>query len=209
VFVKDSNGECGEGIFALQRRKGVLYVNKKETTIEEINSRINPCLSFIVQERISQHPALNKIYDKSINTIRLETVINPKTKEIEILPPLLRVGTSGHNVDNWAMGGLAIGIDEKGCLKKYGFYKPSFGTKTTQHPDTEVVFENYSIPFFAEAVDMARRFHSELHEIHSIGWDIAITDAGPCFIEGNDNWEISLVQICSKGLQREFEELFF
>ena len=177
VFVKDSNGECGEGIFALQRRKGVLYVNKKETTIEEINSRINPCLSFIVQERISQHPALNKIYDKSINT--------------------------------WAMGGLAIGIDEKGCLKKYGFYKPSFGTKTTQHPDTEVVFENYSIPFFAEAVDMARRFHSELHEIHSIGWDIAITDAGPCFIEGNDNWEISLVQICSKGLQREFEELFF
>ena len=24
------------------------------------------------------------------------------------------------------MGGLAIGIDEKGCLKKYGFYKPSF-----------------------------------------------------------------------------------
>jgi len=118
VFVKDSNGECGEGIFALQRRKGVLYVNKKETTIEEINSRINPCLSFIVQERISQHPALNKIYDKSINTIRLETVINPKTKEIEILPPLLRVGTSGHNVDNWAMGGLAIGIDEKGCLKK-------------------------------------------------------------------------------------------
>jgi len=122
-------------------------VNKKETTIEEINSRINPCLSFIVQERISQHPALNKIYDKSINTIRLETVINPKTKEIEILPPLLRVGTSGHNVDNWAMGGLAIGIDEKGCLKKYGFYKPSFGTKTTQHPDTEVVFENYSIRF--------------------------------------------------------------
>ena len=56
---------------------------------------------------------------------------------------------------------------------------------------------------------MARRFHSELHEIHSIGWDSAITDAGPCFIEGNDNWEISLVQICSKGLQREFEELFF
>lgn len=209
VFVKNSNGECGEGIFALQRINGELYLNRKMTTLEEIERRINPCISYVVQERITQHAVLNNLYSKSINTIRLETVVNPETKQIEILPPLLRVGTSGHNVDNWAMGGLAIGLDEEGRLRKYGFYKPSFGTKATQHPDTHVVFENYSIPFFAEAVNMAIQFHMHLHEIHSIGWDIAITESGPCFIEGNDNWEISLVQICSKGLQKEFKKLFF
>lgn len=52
------------------------------------------------------------------------------------------------------------------------------------------------------------RFHTFLPSIHSIGWDIAITKDGPCFVEGNDNWEVSLVQICSHGLAKEFNDWF-
>jgi hypothetical protein len=55
---------------------------------------------------------------------------------------------------------------------------------------------------------MSVKFHGHLKQIHSIGWDIAITKDGPCFIEGNDNWEISGVQICSKGLNEEFKDYF-
>lgn len=48
-----------------------------------------------------------------------------------------------------------------------------------------------------------------LPELHSVGWDIAIGDAGPIFIEGNDNWEINGPQICNGGLRKEFNELFY
>ena len=52
-------------------------------------------------------------------------------------------------------------------------------------------------------------FHEKLGDIHSIGWDIAITKDGPIFIEGNDNWELSLMQACNGGLKGEFEEFFY
>ena len=76
------------------------------------------------------------------------------------------------------------------------------------HPDTGIVFDGYELPYIGEAIDLAKAFHSHFKNIHSIGWDIAITENGPCFIEGNDNWEISLVQACSKGLRKEFQEFF-
>jgi hypothetical protein len=59
-----------------------------------------------------------------------------------------------------------------------------------------------------ESLETVKRFHNYFKDIHSIGWDIAITEDGPVIIEGNDNWEISLVQICSHGLQGEFNSYF-
>lgn len=71
------------------------------------------------------------------------------------------------------------------------------------------MFDGYKVPYMKEAIDEAIRFHSMLPTIHSIGWDIAITEDGPCFIEGNDNWEISLMQISNHGLQKEFNKYFY
>ncbi len=209
VFLKSINGECGDGVYHLEFSCGAVKINGASGSYESLR-RITQTGKFILQEKIRQIKALSDLHPSSINTIRLETVYNRKTKAIEILPPLLRVGTKGHEVDNWAVGGFAIEIDtEKGCLRKYGYYKPAYGTKEVQHPDTGIVFDGYAIPFLDEAIEMAKRFHSYLTDVHSIGWDIAITDDGPCFVEGNDNWEISLVQVCSRGLMSDFKRLFY
>lgn len=50
--------------------------------------------------------------------------------------------------------------------------------------------------------------HKSLYGIHSIGWDVAITDQGPVLIEGNDNWEISIIQI-DRGLKKEWENTLY
>ena len=78
----------------------------------------------------------------------------------------------------------------------------------TQHPDNGLVFEGFEIPFFKEAVEMAKDLHSKLYRIHSIGWDIAITPDGPVFIEGNSLWEISLIQTANGGLKKQIEKYF-
>lgn len=209
VFIKSINGECADGVYHLEFDYGVIKINGVLCNFEDLQV-MTANKKFILQEKIYQAKALAVLHPYSINTIRLETVYNYKEKRIEILPPLLRVGTNKNKVDNWAVGGFAIGIDvEKKCLRKYGFYKPAYGTKAVRHPDTGILFEGYPIPFLEEAIEAAKRFHSYLTDVHSIGWDIAITDEGPCFVEGNDNWEISLVQVCSHGLMDDFKRLFY
>lgn len=209
VFMKSINGECADGVYHVIFDKGNILIDDVKSSYDELLD-ITKRGKFIIQEKIKQGKALSALHPDSINTIRVETVYNKKENKIEILPPLLRVGTGKHNVDNWAVGGLAIGIDvEKGCLRNYGFYKPTYGTKAYVHPDTNVVFEGYDIPYLSDAIELAKRFHSYFTDIHSIGWDIAITEDGPCFVEGNDNWEISLVQVCSRGLTPEFKRLFY
>lgn len=53
---------------------------------------------------------MNAIYSASINTYRIVTI--NKNGNPYVLTSLLRVGTStSGNIDNWAAGGLAIGIN--------------------------------------------------------------------------------------------------
>lgn len=208
AFAKIIDGECANGVFHIEVKDGIVYVDGEKCGMDKLE-QIFSDRRYVLQHRISQHESLNAIFPKSINTIRLVTVYNKKSNEVEVLSAVLRVGRGNNHVDNWAAGGLSIGIDiEDGALRKYGFYKPGYGTKATIHPDSNVKFEGYHVPYLNEAVKLAKRFHYYLKGIHSIGWDIAITPTGPCFIEGNDNWEISLMQVCNHGLQGKFEELF-
>ena len=71
---------------------------------------------------------------------------------------------------------------------------------------TGVVFKDFEVPFFNETKEMIRKFHMQLKEVHSIGWDITITPEGPCIIEGNDNWEISALQVTNHGMREEYNK---
>lgn len=213
VFIKKLTGECADGVYNLIFQNGNLILNSDKITLEDFKKKIKGG-KFLVQETINnQIQELNNIYSESINTIRLTTIIDPKTREVKILPPTLRVGANGSKVDNWAAGGLIIGIDQSNSrLHKYGFYKPSYWKhgkgKETHHPDSGVKFEGYYIPLLKEAIEITSRIHYFLNDIHSIGWDIALTEEGVQIIEGNDNWEITLPQACDHGLKKEFMELF-
>ena len=115
----------------------------------------------------------------------------------------------GSSVDNWAKGGVFVGIDmENGRLMDIGFLKPKYGTSVKEHPDTKIKFSGYQIPFYKEAEEMAARLHKYLYRCHSVGWDIAITENGPMFIEGNGWWEISLIQAVHGGLKKQVEKYF-
>lgn len=161
---------------------------------------------FILQEAVTQHSALNQFYDQSVNTIRLVTFHDGE----KVMPfhAFLRCGTrySG-KVDNVHSGGLAIGIDAEGKLMKYGYLGIHYGTKTTIHPDTGVTFYEKEIPFYEEAVREAVRLHEKMEGICSVGWDIAITENGPIFLEGNAGWGLEMVQICYGGIRKDWLEL--
>ncbi len=107
------------------------------------------------------------------------------------------------------MGGVIVNIDtDTGKLEKYGFMKSQYGTIMEMHPYTGIKFEGITLPYIKEAVAQAIRFHSFLN-LHSIGWDIAITESGPYFIEGNDNWEIDVQQNALHPLDVYFKKYFY
>ena len=201
VFVKELLGECGEGVYLLKIEQGKLYLNNKQATIEELKKMIKD--KSIIQERIFQHPRLNDLYPHSVNTVRLVTARS--TKQIIVLSAVLRTGANGSTYDNWSAGGIVLGINpETGRLYKDGFFNPAFGRRVQRHPDTGVKFEDFEIPFFAEAVQLAKALHKFFYGVHSVGWDIAITSSGPLFIEGNDNWGLQTVQIHDRRLKEKF-----
>ena len=204
LFVKPIDGECGCGIMHLVIEDGELTGNGKKLNPYEL-SQILSETRYLLQSTIRQHPQMRLLHPESLNTIRLVTIRNPKTGEPDVFPSILRIGTGKSIVDNTSQGGLAVGINiENGRLKDFGFYKPSFGTKVSVHPDSNVKFSEFIIPFFEECKRQAVFLHSMLPSIHSIGWDIAVGPSGPVFVEGNDNWEINGPQICNGGLKKLF-----
>lgn len=192
-FVKDVCGECASF---------VKHVNDYDDFM-----RLRPELngSYIFQTAVIQNTVMNSINSKSINTLRIVTI--NKNDKPYLLTALLRVGTEKTgNVDNWAAGGLAVGIQSDGTLKERGFYKPVHGTSSQVHPDSGIAFSDFKVPYYEEAVRLACRAHQLFYNVRSIGWDVAIQEDGPIFIEGNDNWEISLQQACDRPLRNEWKE---
>lgn len=209
LFCKPLDGQCGKGIFVLEMREGSLYIGEEAVTFAQVQERCaGGC--YLMQRFIQQHNQMAALHPQSINTIRLITIRSLRDGQVHILPSILRVGAGDSVVDNTTQGGLAIGIHlDTGMLKQYGFYKPQFGTKVEQHPDSQIRFSEFQIPYFEEVKRQAVLFHNNLPGIHSIGWDIAIGPEGPIFVEGNDNWELTGPQTCNGGFRQIFEEYFF
>ena len=190
IFIKKINGECANDIILV----------RNDERIKQIIAGLPKSESYVLQQKLEQHDQMNKIYSSSVNTIRLVTIFDGK--EAKVFSAVLRCGTSlSGYIDNFARGGLAIGINEFGKLRQEGFFKQHIAKKTTIHPDTGIKFKDVQIPYYQEALEMALHLHTMMSEIPSIGWDIAITPIGPCFIEGNDNWEIGIMQACNGGLK--------
>lgn len=209
-FAKTIDGECGNGVFSI-RTDDDGNVNLNDSIVEKASFENSFGSGIFILQRVidNQHQALSRLHQESINTIRIVTV-HTNDDDYDVLPPVLRIGVKARHVDNWAAGGIIVGIDEMtNTLKRFGFFKPGYGGKTDHHPDTGVKFEGYSIPYLQEAKDAAISFHKLLPELRAIGWDVAITENGPLFIEGNDNWDISLIQTCSHGLMKEFKKVFY
>lgn len=207
AFAKPSDGQFGNGAFSLQIKEGKVFVDNKETTLDLLISIILSA-DYLVQERIYQHPKMSELNGSTINSIRLQTVMD-KDGMIHPFGAGLRIGRKGSSVDNWAKGGVFVGIDmEKGRLMEKGFLKPVFGTSTKEHPDSHVVFQGFEIPYYKEAEALAIKLHKFLYRCHSVGWDIAITENGPVFIEGNGWWEISMPQTIHGGLKKQIETFF-
>lgn len=200
-FCKQIGGIQGDGAFPLTLENGQLRIRNRPVSIDALRSKLDD--EYLLQERIQQHPKVSALNPTSINTIRLITFCS--AGKVTLFSAAMRIGTLGKSVDNWAAGGLIVGVDSaRGTLRGEGYFKPGYGGRAMKHPDSGVVFDGFEIPYFAAAVDLVTQLHRHLRGVHSIGLDVAITPEGPTIIEGNDYWEGGIPMV----LERDFRERF-
>lgn len=192
-FFKVVDGECARGVARI-------HVDNSKS----LNLPFSSDCFCIAQRPVLQHIKLAAFNPSSVNTLRIVTLRTDLG--IRIIASGLRMGCGNLPVDNWAAGGIFVGVDVEGrCLGK-GFFKPKFGKGViTEHPISKIVFEGYQIPFWKQIVELVKKAHSHLIGLKSIGWDVAVTPDGPLLIEGNDNYEISLMQAVHGGLRAKYE----
>jgi hypothetical protein len=149
--------------------------------------------AFLFQETIIQHPDLNILNSSCVNTVRLDTFID-KSGKVEIISGYIRMSVNESCVDNISSGGCQVGIDlETGKLRKYGYqtFRNTGSKVLTKHPFTNIVFENFKIPFFSEAKDIVLSAAGLMPGLRLVGWDIAFGELGPIIVEGNSDYDIS------------------
>ncbi len=153
----------------------------------------------IYQEGVIQHDLVNNIFPSSVNTVRVDTYIDNSGKS-HVLDAFMRIGTGNNHVDNVSSGGLFVIVDkEKGILDKYALQGMIHGgQKITHHPDTNVEFSGFEIPFFEEVKEFCLELTKQLPN-RLIGWDIAITPNGPVVLEGNPRPGFILGEFYHKG----------
>ncbi|MDD3926105.1 MAG: sugar-transfer associated ATP-grasp domain-containing protein [bacterium] len=206
VYCKPIAGQTGTGIFPLRIEDGRAYISGKETAWDKLFARLHN--RYLIQERLVQHSVLSEIHPHSVNTVRIVTINNGKS--VEMFSSFLRLGANGSRCDNVSQGGIAVSLNEAtGELGTDGFYKPHLippggNGRIDRHPDTGVVFRGIKIPFYGEAVAMAKSIHSYLYGLSSVGWDVAITEEGPVFIEGNSRWALTTLQYLYGGLRERY-----
>jgi hypothetical protein len=199
LFCKPLMGIGGTGAFPLTLSSGKLFINREAIDVGQLKDRLST--QYLIQERLRQHPQLSALYPHAMNTIRLVTFNNDG--QVQLFSAEQRFGAHGQSVDNWGAGGVGVAIDLiTGRLRAEGLMKPGYGGRVLYHPNTRVPFADFQIPYFQEAVDLVCRLHRYFYGIHSIGWDICITEAGPLIIEGNDDWAMLM------SIEERFKDKF-
>lgn len=156
---------------------------------------------FLFQQTVQQHSNLNILNPSSLNTIRFDTFID-KNGKIEIISAYIRMSIRNKHVDNISSGGCQVGIFlNSGKLKKVGYSTiRNVGTKVfVKHPITQVVFEDFVIPFFSEAKELVLKVARFMPGLRLVGWDIAISESGPVLIECNSDYAMGGNDIAEGG----------
>lgn len=164
---------------------GVKKVELSEKTdLKALYSKLMDNKMTLAEETIIQHPKMNMLCDKSINTIRIVTILDNKGKAHHVYS-LIRVGNGKSNVDNVTSGGMYTLVENDGIITH-----PFFCDKTVSyydvHPYSKVAFNGFEIPFYKEAVELCKEAALIEPHMRYIGWDISITPDGPVLVEGNN-----------------------
>lgn len=159
--------------------------------VKHIQGKIkNKHNQIILQQHLANHHSFREFSRGALVTARVVTVRRVTGEVIHLLSvPNLPVG---ERILRPRV--IICPVNEKngelGAATNYSFLKNVF----THHPDTGKPIVGFVVPYWEEIVRLTTQAHVYFPEYASLGWDIAITDAGPVILETNQIWDVETVQ---------------
>lgn len=151
-------------------------------TVEELFMIIMCNGTCVVEEIIIQASPLLDVHPESVNTMRVVAYLN--NDNVEIKWCFLRMGMGESFTDNMSSGGLSVMVDPETGIA-CGTGKDWKGTEHIFHPDTGVQLVGMRIPEWDELLRLIDELARVIPQVRIVGWDLAYTDKGWIFVEGN------------------------
>lgn len=198
----------GNGVHLLSYDGGKLFIDSDECSKEELMDFLKKRDGYIICEFMKQHGYSDKIYDKTVNTIRFITMRDTETHEFKVFFAVQRIGTEKTiPVDNGSKGGLVANIDlETGVLSEARCLKDLRSFKV--HPDSGNPIEGVRIPGWADIKKQMLNVCKKIPYMDFIAWDLLVTDEGICVIEANTSSGVNIIQLWGGQRQGELGDFF-
>ena len=166
VIVKPSQ-ESGSG-------RGIQFI--KGDQVSEIKKLLldKTQRDYIIQRLVKQHPALERVHEGSLNTIRICTIL--LDDGVHVLSSVLRMGVAESRIDNVTAGGISAAIKDGGKLDKYA-YTYYTGERFENHPQG-LVFEGYEVPSFDKVVETVKVLAQTIGCFRLVSWDMGVDAEG-------------------------------
>lgn len=170
IIVKPLDGEGGKGVEKI----------KVDSNIEKLYQKLIDNNQTLVEEVIKQHKQMNKLYDKSVNTLRMFTFV--KDGKAQFLQAILKIGNGGV-IDNFSSGGMYTFVDDNGIVVAPAIDQAD--NYFENHPITKEKIVGFKVPLFHEAVELVKEAALVVPDMAYVGWDVAIGEDKPILVEGN------------------------
>jgi len=152
--------------------------------------------ALLIQPRLKPHRELAPLTAGALPTLRVLTCLGMAGGP-EVVAAMIRTSCGRDRiVDNLHAGGIGALVDlGSGTLSKAS----DLGSDArlgwfSAHPTTGAPIEGRVVPCWEEVKAAAVAAHRQFNDRVVIGWDIAVLDDGPVFIEGNGNPDLDILQ---------------
>lgn len=164
---------------SLARGEGIRTVSPPKTreTSDALWQRLIEEGCTLVESFIEQHPEMNRFHAGSVAIFKIHTLNTGHDVRID-LPPLFQFGRGKSDISH---GGYTLPV----FLDTGLIVWPERMPKAMRDAMPYEYLVGRALPFFREALALARELATIVPEMTFASWDIAITNTGPVVIEGN------------------------
>lgn len=156
---------------------------------------------YLLQRKLEPHETMRALSGGAIGSVRVVTLSDGgATAPLYAVWKIPSVSSIADNF--WRAGNIVAHVDiDDGEVLCCRIGSGTAGRAVDRHPDTGATLVGLALPCWNEVCRLAVEAAALFYSVGVIGWDIAITDTGPCIIEGNVNPDHGLLQAASgRGL---------
>lgn len=158
---------------------------------------------YLFQERVSQHPFVQKICGESIATIRMVVLLYPEGPKL--FRAAWRIPVGKNITDNFVKGktgNVKASVDPRTGVVAHAHRgagadsarKIPLDSPIERHPDTNEPVTGITLPDWEAAVSTCLTAAASFPGVKYQSWDVAMSETGPVLLELNYNGDLLLTQ---------------